>query len=129
MRIDIGSTLCSHSLMEKEVSLQAQRSDGNVFAFRRLKWGDPPARFRVNSIRRRGFTGLQSPARPPNTDGTAADTEVDAQLMSNPGADPQIASLGRRRMRDRQIDAAVWGVALACVASLIAALVWTGWST
>lgn len=113
--------------MENDVNLQAQRSDGNVFAFRRLKWGAPPARFRVDSIRRRGFTGPQSPAQSPSTDTAAAKTEGDAPFISTSGAHSQIESLDRRRTRDRKIDATLWGVALASVASLIAALVWTGW--
>ena len=121
-------SLLQSLMMVDQAKLQAQRSDGNVFAFRRLRWGDPPARFRLDSILRRR---PGAPARPLQSllDGNVQDGVA---VAANPPRDMFLAQpvidLNERRMRERIVDAAVWGAAIVSVSALAAALIWIGWS-
>ena len=114
--------------MENQAKLQAQRSDGNVFAFRRLKWGDPPARFRLDSILRRQFGAPIEPLKASLDDDKLQNGVAFAAgpLKDISQASP-VTDLNRRRMRERVVDAAAWAVLVVSVSSLVAALIWTGW--
>lgn len=111
--------------MADQAKLQAQRSDGNVFAFRRLKWGDPPARFRLDSIVRRRFGAPMEPSLDDDKvrDGVAV-APVPPKDISQ--ASP-VTNLNKRRMRERIVDVAIWAAVIVSVSALVAALIWTGW--
>lgn len=113
------------AIMADQAKLQAQRSDGNVYAFRRLKWSDPPAQFRVENILRRGFV---TPVEPSRTvlDGDRPGVEVQTSPTADMREEPGVADLDKRRARERFIDAMIWGAAIVSVSAFVVALVWTG---
>lgn len=116
-------------MMADQAKLQAQSSDGNVFAFRRLKWGDPPARFRINSILRRRFGAPIGPSPALLDDDKVQDrVTVAAKPPKDTLSGPSVADLDKRRVRERIVDVAVWGAAIASVFALAAAIIWTGWN-
>jgi hypothetical protein len=115
-------------MMVDQAKLQAQRSDGNVFAFRRLKWGDPPARFRLDSILRRRLGAPVEPLQTLLDDNLQDCVPVAADPPRDMFQAQPVTDLNERRMRERIVDAAVWGAAIVSVSALAAALIWIGWS-
>ncbi|HEY8577957.1 MAG TPA: hypothetical protein VIL88_16645 [Devosia sp.] len=114
-------------MMADQAQLQAQRSGNNVFAFRRLKWGDPPAKFRVDIVLRRGFPApVEVSAAERDDDPTSADGPADANPAAGTHQGQPVADLIQRRVRERIVDLAIWGAAFVSVAALIAALVLGG---
>ncbi|MBU1336726.1 MAG: hypothetical protein KJ944_12430 [Alphaproteobacteria bacterium] len=113
-------------MMADQAKLRAQRSDGNVFAFRRLKWGDPPARFRLNTVMRRHVSA-------PNVTSHALldEDKVHGGVEANPPKEISQASpvtdLYDRRKRERIVDAAIWASVIISVSALAVALIWTVW--
>ena len=89
--------------MEQQSKIQAQRQRANLFAFRRLKWGDPSQRFRVDHVLRKWRTPSKGRADPP----ASQRSEPEKQLL--------IVHLNQRRDRERLIDLAVWTIALIAV--------------
>lgn len=107
---------------------QAQRSDGNVFGFRRLKWGDPPERLRIDSTLVRRIGAPTKPLRAlPNDDEVEDGDSIAARPSVEMFQAPSVADLDKRRMRERFVDTASWGAAIVSVAALAAALIWIGW--
>jgi hypothetical protein len=82
--------------MEERVHRQTQRRDTNLYAFRRLKWGNPAKRFAMGKAS--GDEGSK----------TAHDIPTQVELAP-------------RRLRELYIDAALW---IAAIASTLA-LGWT----
>ncbi|MHA6732438.1 hypothetical protein [Devosia sp. A369] len=71
--------------MDREPKIDAQNSRSNLFAFRRLKWGAPPERFRMDRVLR----------------GSAGDA---AHTNAEPG---EVTDLGRRRAREKAVDVTI----------------------
>lgn len=114
--------------MEDQAKRQAQRSDGNVFAFRRLKWGGPPARFRVDSILRGGFVApLKPPAVLLDNGRKQDDGAVETGHPNSTFPGPCVTDLDQRRTRERIVDVTIWIATVICVSACVAAIVWTGW--
>ncbi|MFK4808727.1 hypothetical protein ACI3KW_00820 [Devosia sp. ZW T5_3] len=114
--------------MADQAKLQAQRSDGNIFAFRRLKWGDPPERFHVRSVLCRRIGAPIEPLPALLDDDKVQDGDaVTAKPSTEIFRDSSVADLDERRMRERFVDTAVWGAAIVSVSALTVALIWTGW--
>jgi hypothetical protein len=111
-------------MMADQAKLQAQRSDGNVFAFRRLKWGDPPARFRFNTRRH-----VSAPNVPLHAllDDDKVHGGVAANLPKEVSQASPVTDLYNRRTRERIVDAAIWASVIVSVSALAAALIWTVW--
>ncbi|MBU1336388.1 MAG: hypothetical protein KJ944_04865 [Alphaproteobacteria bacterium] len=93
--------------MNRQPKIEAQRQGSNLFAFRRLKWGDPPQRFRVDHAlgdpknlkwKKQADTAVTRPSEHENY--------------------PSIVNLNQRREWERLIDFAVWAIALIAVFSL-----------
>ena len=113
--------------MADQTKISTHRSDSNVFAFRCLKWGDPPQRFRMDYVsRRRVYPPIQPLPALPDAD-KARDGEAGAARPSMESQARSVADLDQRRMRECFFNTAAWGAAIVSVAALAAALVWTGW--
>ena len=114
--------------MPDQTKIQAQRSDSNVFAYRRLKWGSPPERFRVDHIlRRRIGAPIQPLPALPDADKVQDDDAVAARPSMEMFQARSVADLDKRRMRERFVDTAAWSAAIVSVTALVAVLIWTGW--
>ncbi|WP_152565935.1 hypothetical protein [Devosia riboflavina] len=113
-------------MMADQARRQAQRSDGNVFAFRRLKWGDPPARFRLNAVIRLHVSARNMPLH-----ALLDEDKVHGGIAANPPKEisqpSPVTDLYDRRMRERIVDAAIWASVIVSVSALAAALIWTVW--
>lgn len=114
--------------MADQTKIQAQRSDSNVFAYRRLKWGSPPERFRVDHIlRRRIGAAIQSLPALPDPHKVQDDAAVAARPSIEMFQPASVADPNKRRMCERFADTAAWDAAIVSVGALAGALVWTAW--
>lgn len=111
-------------MMTHQIKLRAQRSDIDIFAFRRLKW----------AVHQRVPCGLRFVSAPWRVDQAIAaiahddkvqnGVAVAAELPTDMPQDSAVTDLDKRREREQIVDAVAWAAVI--VSALAGALILTG---